>query len=195
MQQDAGPMDARFVGPPEGYPAALPDGVESRIRYVKLPGRNTVRTEFRISARWNMADPTEHIQRAARTVAGHFRTRPNAVLAMSGRGTPTPSWYLVEIFQPCCQTLVSLLESKLAKSPSLASLLPGNQVAQSVRAQGSEADVSMSALHANGAWQQGVLAGLVAILDFAAGGSCLDQDGNILISPSHCRPCLSHGGG
>ena len=51
-----------FIGPAEGYLISFPDGVESRIRYVaRAPGggEEDVRTEFRISSRWNLADPTD----------------------------------------------------------------------------------------------------------------------------------------
>ena len=39
-------------------------------------------TEYRISSRWQLTDPTDHIQDGARRVCEHFRSRPHAVLEM-----------------------------------------------------------------------------------------------------------------
>ena len=44
---------AVFQGPPRGYVIDLPDGVESRLRY-----RRASPAEFRVSARWDLEDPT-----------------------------------------------------------------------------------------------------------------------------------------
>ena len=50
-----------------------------------------------------------------------------------------------------------------------------------------ESNVATSALHANAAWQQGVLAALLAVLDFGAGGDVLDTEGNVLVSAKHVQ--------
>ena len=74
----------RCVGPVNGYAVTLPDGVPSRLRYVFLGSgagdAAQVRTQFRISARWNATDPTEHIRFGGRRVAEHFASRPHCVL-------------------------------------------------------------------------------------------------------------------
>ena len=54
-----------------------------------------------------------------------------------------------------------------------AAFFSGNQVAQSVRASGHEEDTALSALHANAAWQQGVFAALVAVLDMCSSKSAV----------------------
>ncbi|CAK9053491.1 DUF3510 domain-containing protein [Durusdinium trenchii] len=63
----------------EGYPIAFPDGVPSRIRYkVQTDDRGQnlgMQTEFRISGRWHMKDPTDRIQLGAKRVTEHFRRR------------------------------------------------------------------------------------------------------------------------
>ena len=41
-----------------------------------------MQTEFRISGRWHMKDPTDRIQLGAKRVTEHFRSRPHSVLAM-----------------------------------------------------------------------------------------------------------------
>ena len=41
-----------------------------------------LQTEFRISGRWHMQDPTKHLQSGAKRVADFFRGRPHSVLAM-----------------------------------------------------------------------------------------------------------------
>ena len=52
-----------------------------------LPGQpQTLVTEFRISSRWNLADPTDHIREGARRVCQHFRSRPHYVLEMEPEG-------------------------------------------------------------------------------------------------------------
>ena len=56
-------------------------------------------------------------------------------------------------------------------SAKCAAVFSGNQVAQSVRASGHEDDTALSALHANAAWQQGVFAALVAVLDMCSSNS------------------------
>ena len=45
-----------------------------------------MRTEFRISSKWNFPDPTDHIRAGARRVCDHFRGRPHAVLEMDEGG-------------------------------------------------------------------------------------------------------------
>lgn len=45
-------------------------------------GVDDLATEFRISSRWQLTDPTNHIQEGARRVCEHFRSRPHAVLEM-----------------------------------------------------------------------------------------------------------------
>lgn len=61
-------------------------------------------------------------------------------------------------------------------------------MAQSVRSSASEGNVATSALHANAAWQQGVLAALLAVLEYGAGAEdVLDADGKILVSTKHVQ--------
>ena len=43
---------------------------------------SSLQTEFRISGRWRMQDPTKHLQAGAKRVMDFFRTRPHNVLAM-----------------------------------------------------------------------------------------------------------------
>ena len=43
-------------------------------------------TEFRISSRWTLADPTDHIREGAKRVCQHFRNRPHSVLEMESEG-------------------------------------------------------------------------------------------------------------
>ena len=72
----------QFVGPCGGYVVAFPDGNESRVRYaVTLRG---LRTEFRISSRWKLGDPTEHIRGGARAVAEHFKNGSECRAALRG---------------------------------------------------------------------------------------------------------------
>ena len=41
-----------------------------------------MQTEFRISGRWRMHDPTKHLQMGAKRVTDFFRARPHSVLAV-----------------------------------------------------------------------------------------------------------------
>ena len=66
------------VGPAGGYKLFFPDGNETRLRYLRTP--HGLRTEFCISSRWRLPDPTDHIRDGARTVTKHFITKPNSVL-------------------------------------------------------------------------------------------------------------------
>ena len=66
------------LGPAGGYILHFPDGNETRLRYILTA--QGLRTEFRISSRWRMADPTDHIRAAARKVTKHFINMPNVVL-------------------------------------------------------------------------------------------------------------------
>jgi hypothetical protein len=59
-----------FTGPPGGYKISFPDGNETRLRYVVTA--EGLRTEFRISSRCLLPDPTEHIRAGADRVAVHF---------------------------------------------------------------------------------------------------------------------------
>ena len=114
-----------------------------------------MRTEFRISARWNLPDPTSHIRAAARKLAVHFIDKPHSILPFE---------------------------------PEARKVMLGNQVAQTVRAQLAANDPTLAALEANAAWQQGVQAGLVAALDFAAGGGKLDEDTGLpMITVEHVQ--------
>ncbi|CAJ1454493.1 unnamed protein product [Effrenium voratum] len=65
-------------------------------------------------------------------------------------------------------------------------LLLGNQVAQSIRAAGSEGS-SLEALHANAAHAQGMLSAAVAILEMAGGGGKFDASGNLEITKDHVQ--------
>ena len=58
------------LGPAGGYILHFPDGNETRLRYILTA--QVLRTKFRISSRWRMADPTDHIRAAARKVTKHF---------------------------------------------------------------------------------------------------------------------------
>ena len=70
--------------PPGGYKVEFPDGEESRLRYTRAcspsDGAAQVRTEFRISNRGDLPDPTKHIQNRAKRVAQLFATKPQATL-------------------------------------------------------------------------------------------------------------------
>ena len=112
-----------------------------------------LRTEFRISGRWQLPDPTAHIREVAKTVATHFAALPGSMLPFDNEARK---------------------------------VMLGNQVVQSVRAQLSTSDSSTAALHANAAGQQGVQAGLVALLDFGAGADILDTTTNLpMVSVEH----------
>ena len=141
---DDGDGEMRFRGPRGGYKLGFPDGNETRLRHVVTP--SGLRTEFPISSRWLLPDPTKHIQDAARKLALHFLDKPKSVMPLEDEGRK---------------------------------LMLGNQVAQSIRAQQSTDDISVAALHANAAGQQGVYAALMAGLDFAAGGGQLHPDSNL----------------
>ncbi|CAK0817830.1 unnamed protein product [Prorocentrum cordatum] len=73
-----------FVGPAGGYKVEFPDGEESRLRYLRVTpsdvGDAQLRTEFRISNRGDLPDPTGHIQAGARRVAELFAKKPQAIL-------------------------------------------------------------------------------------------------------------------
>ena len=77
LTEDNDCLDAgSFAGPPGGYKVEFPDGIETRVRF-RLVGANDqgsrqLRTEFHISARWALADPTEHIRSGALKGARHF---------------------------------------------------------------------------------------------------------------------------
>eukprot|EP00973_Karenia_brevis_P031418 4333782-Karenia_brevis.AAC.1 len=149
----------KFIGPNGGYIIDLPDGVESRIRYKRATSteanRPKVRTEFRISARWNLMDHSEHVRGVARKVAVHFAEKPQATLPIEEEAR---------------------------------NVMLGNQVAQSVKAQQCTSDPSLAALHANAAGQQGNQAGLIAVLDWAAGGGKMDAATNLpLITVDHVQ--------
>lgn len=79
--------DPGFIGSSEGYDRVLPDGVPSKIRYVQegqgVDGSLRVVTEFRISSRWCLPDPTDHIKVAARRVVEHFKDHPHAIISMT----------------------------------------------------------------------------------------------------------------
>lgn len=47
-------LENGYIGNPEGYPLTLPDGVLSRVRFLRSEGKVT--TEWRISARWRQKD-------------------------------------------------------------------------------------------------------------------------------------------
>ena len=110
-------------------------------------------SEFRVSARWNLEDPTEHLRQGARKVAELFSNKPHAEIQFADDARK---------------------------------VLLGNQLVQNVLAQKSDNDVQLAALHANAAGQQGVFAALVAVLDHAAGGSCL-RDGLPLVTVEHVQ--------
>lgn len=159
LPADSSADEPGFAGPASGYRLDFPDGNESRLRYRLIDGVEggaaRVRTEFRISARWNLPDPTEHIRAVARRLARHFLDKPHQVLPFE---------------------------------PEARNIMLGNQVAQSVRAELAAADPALAALEANAAWQQGVQAGLLAALDYAAGGGKLDPDTNLpLITVEHVQ--------
>ena len=158
---DAVIAEGASVGPPGSYDVSLPDGNESRIRYLKTPATQSgvfgVRTEFRISGRWKLQDPTDHVRAAARKVAAHFLTKPHSVFPF---------------------------EDQARK------VMLGNQVAQSVRAQLSSHDASLAALQANAAGQQGVQAALMAALDFAAGGGRCDEVNNLPVITVEYVQCV-----
>jgi hypothetical protein len=135
---DAG-MPILTVGPAAGYKCHFPDGNETRLRFIVTS--DGLRTEFRISSRWLLPDPTGHIREAARRVTIFFMEKPNTILPFE---------------------------------PEARKIMLGNQVVQSIKSQQSTHDGSVAALHANAAGQQGVYAGAMAGLDYAAGGGVLD---------------------
>ena len=61
--------------------------------------------------------------------------------------------------------------------------LPGNQVAQSVRAETSSP--SAQALHAAAAAQHGQVSAAVAVLALASGDGSFDANGNLLVTTKH----------
>ena len=70
----------RYVGPPWGYAVSFPDGTPSRLRVVKIAEEGSpprVRTEYRISARWALPDPTAHVRACAKRAADFFARRPH----------------------------------------------------------------------------------------------------------------------
>ncbi|CAJ1334373.1 unnamed protein product [Effrenium voratum] len=144
----------------EGFPAVLPDGVRSRIRYVydsaPAPAGPSVavRTEWRISRRWQVRDQTEHIQAGARRVCEYFAKRPHKTLELTDGAQK---------------------------------LLLGNQVAQSIRATNKDGQASMEALRANAAHQQGMMSAAVAILELAAGGGSLTRVASCKLLRTTCR--------
>ena len=68
----------------------------------------------------------------------------------------------------------------------LATLPPGNQVAQSVRAQ-QAATGEDEAMHANAAGLQGQLAAAISVLDLAGGGGQFDANGDLVIKAEHVQ--------
>ena len=84
-EASAAPSQAgAFVGHPGGYKVEFPDGEESMLRHMRVcspsDGAAQVRTEFRISNRGDLPDPTEHIQNGAKRVAQFIATKPQATL-------------------------------------------------------------------------------------------------------------------
>ena len=69
-----------ILGNRTGYIVDLPDGCESRVRYLATTQDETIRTEFRISSRWQLPDPTGHISGMAGRMAKHFAVRPHCTL-------------------------------------------------------------------------------------------------------------------
>jgi hypothetical protein len=74
---DAG-LPVFCLGPAGGSKLHFPDGNETRLRYIVTA--EGLRTEFRISSRWLLKDPADHIREGARKLAVHFMERPKAVL-------------------------------------------------------------------------------------------------------------------
>jgi hypothetical protein len=60
---DDATMPVLCMGPVGGYILWFPDGNETRLRYVVTA--EGLRTEFRISSRWALRDPTGHIREGA----------------------------------------------------------------------------------------------------------------------------------
>ena len=82
-------LPGQYVGPAEGFPVRLLDGVKLRIRWTVTEsppqGPMTMRAEFRISSRWNMADTTEHLQAAAKQIVNYFMDELHMKLPMKRR--------------------------------------------------------------------------------------------------------------
>ena len=82
--EEDGAHGAIIEGPSNGYIIDLPDGVESRLRFRRTRSADVAAevftTEFRISARWKQASPSEHIRAAARRVAELFASKPHSEL-------------------------------------------------------------------------------------------------------------------
>ena len=72
-----------------------------------------------------------------------------------------------------------------------AALPPGNQVAQSVRAQ-QAATGDDEAMHANAAGLQGQLAAAISVLDLAGGGGHFDANGALIIKAEHVQVRCSY---
>ena len=68
VDDDGTPVNC--LGPAGGYILHFPAGNEARLRYILTA--QGLRTEFRISSRWRMADLTDHIRAAARNVTKHI---------------------------------------------------------------------------------------------------------------------------
>ena len=136
----------------------LPDRIVSRIRYRIVLGAageaDGLQTEWRISSRWALPDPTEHIRKGASRVVDFFAMIPQSILPLDDNARK---------------------------------ILLGNQVVQSIRAQAHEENVALAALHGNAAGLQGVVAGLVAVLEYAAGGGELDAKGMLKVTTLHAQ--------
>ena len=129
-----------------------------------MRGRAELRT--RLGGR---SDPTEHLKIAAARVVSYFMDKPHAVLQEARRLMLRSSSF----FPPSCSHLVHSA---------------GRQAAQSVRSSVSKANVATSALHANAACAQGVLAAASSAAGcpgVRAVGDVLDDDGKILVK--HAR--------
>lgn len=77
----------RFFYQLHQIPATMPSlrNFAFSFEWSDLAGEPLV-TEFRISSRWTLADPTDHIKEGAKRVCQHFRSRPHSVLEMESEG-------------------------------------------------------------------------------------------------------------
>ena len=135
----------------EGYKIEFPDGIENRLRYRLLAANESASatTTYGIP-HFSQVGPG----RTALSTSGQVLARWQSI-SSTGR---IQSWRLrMKLGRPCS----------------------GTRWCKSVRADLCRSDVSLAALHANVARQQGVQAALMAVLDFSAGGGRLDPVNNL----------------
>ncbi|CAK9072015.1 DUF3510 domain-containing protein [Durusdinium trenchii] len=159
----------------EGYPIAFPDGVPSRIRYkVQTDDRGQnlgMQTEFRISGRWHMKDPTDRIQLGAKRVTEHFRSRPHSVLAMEEVAR--------KLLLGCSDWFGSSLRLRSFFFPARPP--PDEPMRSAERGKMCERP-QLEALHAGAAAHHGQMSAAIAVLALASGSGSFDAAGNLMVA-------------